>query len=219
MSNAATYDQAKQRIADLVTGRDEDTPTGACPGWSVKDVVAHLGGGLRDFIDRRFDGVQSGEWGERQVRERKAGTMADAFAEWDKTRELAEPLFDTPMGSVLVTEVVMHEHDLRAALGEPGERDNVAVRSALTRPLQELDKRMRENDVPALRLHLEHGERVIGGGEPAGALRTSSFELLRAIGGRRSAGQVRAMEWDGDPDTWLATLALFGTHRTADFIE
>jgi uncharacterized protein (TIGR03083 family) len=219
MSNAASYDQAKQRITDLVAGRDEDTPVGACPGWSVKDVVAHLGGGLRDFVDKRFDGVQSGEWGERQVRERKAATMADTLAEWDENRKPAEPLFDTPMGLILLTEIVMHEHDLRAALDQPGERDNVAVRAALTRPLQELDKRMRENDVPALRLRLEHGERVVGGGEPAGALRTSSFELLRAIGGRRSAAQIRAMQWEGDPAIWLATLALFGTHRTEDFSE
>jgi uncharacterized protein (TIGR03083 family) len=219
MSNAAIYDATKQRITELVRGQDGGTPVRACPGWSVKDVVAHLGGGLRDFVDRRFDGVETGEWGERQVRDRRDNSLDDAFAEWDTNRSLAEPLFDTPMGTVLITEIVMHEHDLRAALGQPGERDNVAVRSALTRPLQELDKRMRSGEVPALRIELEHGDRILGHGDPAGALHASSFELLRAIGGRRSADQIKSMNWDGDPDTWISSLALFGKHRDTDFTE
>ena len=219
MSNAAIYDATKQRITDLVRDRDASLPVRACPGWSVKDVVAHLGGGLRDFVDRRFDGVESGEWGERQVRDRRDNSLDDAFAEWNSNRELAAPLFDTPIGSTLITEVVMHEHDLRAALDAPGERENVAVRSALTKPLQQLDKRMRENDVPALRIVLEHGDRVVGAGEPRGTLRTTSFELLRAIGGRRSADQIKDMEWEGDPDVWIASFALFGKHRDTDFTE
>ncbi|MGZ3143572.1 maleylpyruvate isomerase family mycothiol-dependent enzyme [Lentzea chajnantorensis] len=182
-------------------------------------MVAHLAGGLRDFADRRFDGVESGEWGERQVRDRRGNSLDDAFAEWDANRELAAPLFDTPMGSVLIAEVVAHEHDLRAALGVPGDRDPQVVRAALTRPLQQLDQRMRENDVPALRVVLEHGDRVLGHGEPEGTLRTTSFELMRAIGGRRSVDQIRAMDWDGDPDTWISSLALSGRHRAEPFEE
>ncbi|ANZ38926.1 hypothetical protein BBK82_25490 [Lentzea guizhouensis] len=219
MTNAPVYDETKRRITELVSGRDPQTPVAATPGWSVKDVVAHLAGGLRDFVDRRFDGVESGEWGERQVRDRRDNSLDDAFAEWDANRELAGPLFDTPTGSVLIAEVVAHEHDLRAALGVPGERESVAVRSALTRPLQELDQRMRQNAVPALRVVLEHGDRVLGHGDPAGTLRTSSFELMRAVGGRRSADQIKAMDWEGDPDTWIAALALSGRHRAEPFSE
>jgi uncharacterized protein (TIGR03083 family) len=219
MTNAPIYDATKQRITELVSGADPQTPVAATPGWSVKDVVAHLAGGLRDFVDRRFDGVESGEWGERQVRDRKDNTLDDALAEWDVNRERAAELFDTPMGSVLIAEVVAHEHDLRAALGLPGDRDSVAVRAALTKPLQQLDQRMRENDVPALRITLEHGDRVLGHGEPAGTLRTTSFELMRVIGGRRSVDQIKALDWDGDPDVWISSLALFGRHRAEPFEE
>lgn len=98
MTNAPIYDAAKERIASLVEGRDPLTPVAATPGWSVKDVVAHLAGGLRDFADRRFDGVESGEWGERQVRDRRDNTLADSFAEWDANLELARPLFDSRWG-------------------------------------------------------------------------------------------------------------------------
>jgi hypothetical protein len=50
-------------------------------------------------------------------------------------------------------------------------------------------------------------------------LRTTSFELMRAIGGRRSVDQIKALDWDGDPDVWISSLALFGRHRPEPFEE
>ena len=44
-------------------------------------------------------------------------------------------------------------------------------------------------------------------------------ELMRAIGGRRSADQIKALDWDGDPDVWIAALALSGRHRPEPFEE
>ncbi|MGH3950972.1 MAG: maleylpyruvate isomerase family mycothiol-dependent enzyme [Pseudonocardiaceae bacterium] len=215
MSNAELYDAARRRIGELVADGDVDAPVTACPGWTVKDVVAHLAGGLGDFLAQRFDGVESGEWGERQVRQRREQSVRESLDEWDSNRRNAGDLFDSPMGPVLITEVISHEHDIRAAFNRPGERDNTAVRAALTRPLQELDKRLRAEGLPALRIELEHGPRILGEGDSAGALRVSAFELLRAISGRRSDGQIRALDWDGDPEPWLGVLSLFGGSRQA----
>ncbi|MGI8707100.1 MAG: hypothetical protein ACR2LG_02690 [Actinomycetota bacterium] len=41
-------------------------------------------------------------------------------------------------------------------------------------------------------------------------LRTSTFELFRALHGRRTVDQVRAMEWDGDPEPWMPVFFVFG---------
>lgn len=215
MSNAITYDAARRRIISMVTGGDPDAAVGACPGWTVKDVVAHLAGGLGDFTEGRFEGVKDGSWGEKQVRDRRDRGLGDLLVEWERNFQIAEGLFDSPMGAVLIAEIVSHEHDIRTALGQPGERDNVAVRAALTRPLQEVDKRMRAQHLPALRITLEHGDRVLGEGEPAGVLRTSAFELLRVLGGRRNEDQVRSLDWDTDPGPWLAVLPVFGRRDTA----
>jgi uncharacterized protein (TIGR03083 family) len=215
MSNAVTYDAARRRIIVLVTSGDPLAPVEACPGWTVKDVVAHLAGGLGDFAAQRFDGVEGGEWGERQVRERRERSLGELLVEWERNFQVAEGLFDSPMGAVLIAEVVEHEHDIRAALGRPGERDGVAVRAALTRPLQEVDKRLRDGHLPALRVALEHGDRILGEGDPVATLRTSSFELLRVVGGRRSEGQIRSLDWDADPRPWLQAMQLFGTRETA----
>jgi uncharacterized protein (TIGR03083 family) len=218
MSNAVTYDAARRRIISLVTGGDPDAPVDACPGWAVRDVVAHLAGGLGDFTEQRFEGVDDGSWGERHVRDRRGRTLGELLVEWERNFQVAEGLFDSPTGAVLIAEIISHEHDIRAALGKPGERDNVAVRAALTRPLQELDARLRAKHLPALRITLEHGDRVVGEGEPVGALRTSSFELLRVLGGRRDDGQVRALDWDADPGPWLPELSSFG-RRGAALVE
>jgi hypothetical protein len=34
--------------------------------------------------------------------------------------------------------------------------------------------------------------------------------LFRALHGRRTVEQVRAMDWDGDPEPWLSAFFLFG---------
>ncbi|WP_447005282.1 maleylpyruvate isomerase family mycothiol-dependent enzyme [Saccharothrix isguenensis] len=215
MSNAITYDAARRRIISLVTGGDPDAPVEACPGWTVKDVVAHLAGGLGDFTEGRLEGVEDGSWGERQVRDRRDRSTGDLLVEWERNFQIAEGLFDSPMGAVLIAEIISHEHDIRTALGQPGERDNVAVRAALTRPLQDVDQRMRARHLAALRITLEHGDRVLGEGDPAGVLRTSSFELLRVLGGRRNEEQVRALDWDTDPGPWLEVLPVLGRRDTA----
>ncbi|MEU5693469.1 maleylpyruvate isomerase family mycothiol-dependent enzyme [Actinosynnema sp. NPDC020468] len=214
MSNAITYDAARRRITGLAEDGDQDAPVAACPGWTVKDVVAHLAAGLGDFTAGRFEGVRDGSWGERQVADRRDVALRDLFVEWERNFQSSEGVFDSPMGPVLVAEVVSHEHDIRAALGRPGDRDDVAVRAALTRPLQELDRRLRAGGLPPLRVVLEHGERILGEGEPTTTLRVSSFELLRVITGRRSDEQTRALDWSADPGVWLPVLHLFGTRDT-----
>ena len=220
MDDATMYDEAKARIVALVTDGTADiyAAVDACPGWTVKDLVAHLAGGLGDFVARRFDGVESGEWGERNVSERRDRSLADHLVEWEANRVAAAPLFDSPTSGVLLAEIISHEHDIRTALNRPGARDEEAVRAASVRPLQELDRRMREAGSPALRIVVDGSERVVGDGEPAGTLTVSAFELLRTIGGRRSPDQVQSVDWDGDPFPWLDTFSLFGG-RTSDLVE
>lgn len=246
-SSVALYDAARLRIVELVrdAGAAAAAPVPACPGWTVGDVVAHLAGGLGDFLARRFDGVESGEWGERQVRDRHGRSVEENLAEWDTHRAAAGPLFDSPMAGVLVAEIVSHEHDIRAALNRPGAREDEAVRAALERPLEEIDRKMREAGLPTLRIVVDgpvsdarepsertaHGEYlaserrsehsgtavILGDGQPARTLRVSAFELLRSVGGRRSQAQVRALDWDGDPE--VDVFALFGGLRAEDLDE
>jgi uncharacterized protein (TIGR03083 family) len=217
--SAAIYDASRARIAALVQSADPSTPVAGCPGWTVGDVVAHLAGGLGDFVARRFDIPEGDDFGERTVRERRGQSIEDSLAEWDRHRADADETLGGPMGGVMVAEVVSHEHDLRHALGQPGARSDVGVRVALVRPLQEIDKKLGEAGGPSVRVVVDGEERVVGPGEPAATLTVSTFELLRVISGRRSLDQVRALDWDGDPDPSLPAFTLFGGFRETPLKE
>ena len=214
MNHAQLYADAKGRIVELVESADIDTAVPACPGWTVKDLIAHLAGGLGDFMARRFEDAGSPEWGERQVRERRDRSLEDDLAEWDDNLAGAGSTLESPMGGVIVTEIVLHEHDIRGALGRPGERRSPAIEAALASPLGEIDRRIREKGLPALLVVSDEGERRLGESDPEATLRASSFELLRAISGRRSADRLVALDWSGDPTPYLEVLGLFGTARS-----
>ncbi len=216
---AELYDASRARVATLVRDGDPATPVAACPGWTVRDLVAHLAGGLGDFITGRFAVEEGDDHGERTVRERKGQSVADSLAEWERHRADADEFLAGPMGGVLVAEVISHEQDLRQALGQPGARDDAGVRAGLTRPLQEIDKRLGEAGGPAVRLVVDGEETVVGPGEPPATLTVTAFELLRVIAGRRSLDQVRALDWQGDPGPSLPAFTLFGGFRETPLEE
>lgn len=217
MDNAAHYDASRARIEELVSGAELSAPVAACPGWTVQDVVAHLAGGLGAFVARDFEPGEHANFGERMVHERRGRSLEDHLTEWAANRAKADEALAGPMGGVLVAEIVSHEHDIRTALGKPGAREEPGVRAAPERPLQEIDNRLRESGAPAVRLVVGGTERVLGEGEPSATVRLSAFDLLRAVGGRRSAAQLRSLDWDGEPR--MDAFTLFGEPRTDDLEE
>lgn len=217
MDHAALYDAARDRVVGLLDGADLAAPVAACPGWSVLDLVAHLAGGLGCFVRRDFDAGGYANHGERTVHERRGLPLAALLAEWEDNRASAGPMFDTPTGAICVAEIVSHEHDIRAALGRPGSRDDPGVRAGLVGPLGAIDQRLRADGAPAVAVVVDGERRVLGDGEPTSTLRAGPFELLRVIGGRRSRRQVAALDWDGEPRP--EALTIFGELRTEDLEE
>lgn len=218
--SAELYDASRARVIDLVRDADPATPVQACPGWTVGAMVAHLAGGLGDFLAMRFDLAKGDDFGERTVRERRDQDVADSLAEWEKHRAMAEEMLASPMGEVLVAEVISHEQDLRTALDRPGGREDPGVRAGLRRPLQEVDKRLRESGGPAIRVVVDGEPMTLGAGEPASTLTVSAYELLRTIGGRRTRQQVRALTWEGDGcEAAMDALSMFGSFRETPLPE
>jgi hypothetical protein len=66
------------------------------------------------------------------------------------------------------------------------------------------------DDKPTFSVKTDEVDRTIGDGEPVATLRTSTFELFRALQGRRTKEQVRAMDWEGDPSPVLDHFFIFG---------
>ena len=121
--------------------------------------------------------------------------------DWAEHAAAVEPqmnAFGQPIGQ-MVFDAWTHEQDVRGALGVRRRarlrarwRSRGSGSSRRTKP-------WRRANPAALLLVTEVGEVRLGGGEPVATVRTSRFEFLRAVTGRRSRAQVRGFDTDGVP--------------------
>lgn len=201
----------------LAEGADPDGRVPACPEWTVKELLAHVTGVIADILDGRLEGVATDPWTEAQVSARRATPLPDILGEWAEKAPAIEPMIDDlgAPGRQLVFDAVTHEHDLRGALDQPGADDSDAVVIAVSFVVPGFLAAVAESSAPILEVTTPGGDRWVSGeGEPAARLRATSFELMRAVSGRRAIDQLRAMAWDGDASPYLPSFA-FGPFRPA----
>ena len=70
----------------------------------------------------------------------------------------------------------------------------------------------------ALRLRADDREYVAGHTSPVASVGASRWELFRGLGSRRSASQLRALRWSGDPEPYVPLIPAYGA-RVDDLIE
>jgi uncharacterized protein (TIGR03083 family) len=210
MNNKDAYERAHHRIYSLLDASSAPVEVPTCPGWTVKDVVAHLAGFFSAYRSGDPKEAFSPDWGDREVRARQDRSLQECLAEWSDSLENPGDLFESHLGPVAVSDVLAHEQDIRTALQQPGASDDENIVSAIEMGLSFVDKKAEAAGLPSLRVVTDEVDKKIGQGEPAATLRTSTFELFRALHGRRTIDQVRALDWDGDPDPWMSVFFLFG---------
>jgi uncharacterized protein (TIGR03083 family) len=213
---ASLYQETRERIVALVSGFDDaawSTPVAACPGWSVRDVVAHLVAVADDWADGRLAGPPIDEESAAQIARFGGFDVAEILAVWTGAAARLEHMADTAGIAPPLGDVTCHEHDIRAALGQSGARDSAAVWYSADKLLSTL-----RTPVP-LRVTVEDAQYRSGPDDGAEILlRTTRFEALRWRTGRRSRAQLAAMDWSGDPTPVLDHLYMFGPAE-ADLIE
>jgi uncharacterized protein (TIGR03083 family) len=215
------YRALRERVTELMQAApaqalDDIAP--ATPAWRVRDVLAHLVGVTADVLAGRLDGVATDAWTARQVAERRERSVADLLAEWEGNGVAFDDAMRAAPDQITgqaVFDAVTHEHDLRHALGVPGARDSDAVGIAWTWIVAARGR----GGGPALALRTEDGEFVVGTGSPVATVAASRFELLRAQSGRRTASEVVAYEWHGEPDPEALLAAPIFSLRTTSLRE
>ena len=216
MTPAELYADVRVRLSDLVRDLPDDrarTPVPGCPGWTVHDVVAHATGIVADVNAGNLDGATTDPWTDAQVAARRNRATADVLDEWAREAATFEPRLDEvpkALSRTLLIDLVTHEHDVRGALRLPGGRDTEAYAVARKGYAVGLAKALEERGLPGLRLDAPDWQ-FDAGPEPRVTVRApDSFELFRALAGRRGLPQVLAYEWDGDPAPYLPLLNHFG---------
>jgi uncharacterized protein (TIGR03083 family) len=207
-AHSKEYAESRERIIELVKGLTDEELNGtvpACPEWRVRDVVAHIAGLTTDVLAGKIDAYGSEKWTSAQVEERKDRSIDEVIAEWEANAERYDGMLEANPGflpMITTADLVTHEHDIRGALNQPGARDSEGVRIGVKTYVGRLRQNM--EDLPPLRVNaVGFRDFMVGKGDPAASVSAETYELFRALGGRRSEEQVRALDWEGDPEPYL----------------
>jgi uncharacterized protein (TIGR03083 family) len=240
---ADVYEETRGELCKLVAGLPEGEltrPVPATPGWGIRDLISHLAGDAscvkvgdfpREFFQAFGDDaavVGLNEWTAGHIAHRAEWSISEILDEWGESAATLVDMMrgDAPWPSdvppfadrVLITDLGVHQHDIYGALGIDRDREGPPVRIGLAGYVTILDMRLSSDGVPSL--HIEAGEKswVVGGEDAATALRCGRFELFRALSGRRSPDQLRAYDWDGDPEPFIGYFYPYGV-RTEALVE
>ncbi|WP_375491316.1 maleylpyruvate isomerase N-terminal domain-containing protein [uncultured Jatrophihabitans sp.] len=215
------WTQSQQRVIALVedlSAEQAATVVPATPAWTVHDLLAHMIGLDADVVAGDEPDDHNDAWTQRQVDARAEHDIAALLDEW---RGLTEPITawmaannGRPMGDVLI-----HEQDLRGALGVSGAQDTDGMLAMRERMVGGFADAVRE--LPPIAFV---GDRWtwLSRGELAGAqtlLRASDFDLTRALMSRRSERQLRSWTERGDVGPYLDAFRALGDLPTADLHE
>lgn len=109
-------------------------PVAACPGWTVRDVLAHCSAALIRAVEGRLEqGVFSPESNDRDIAERAGWPHARIVDELERGMTEAGPVIvgaGGPLDGIALGEWV-HAGDVREAVGAPGAYAGAALGDAL----------------------------------------------------------------------------------------
>ncbi|HEU5470415.1 MAG TPA: maleylpyruvate isomerase family mycothiol-dependent enzyme [Actinophytocola sp.] len=221
--SAALYRDARQRIITLVAELDVArlaTPVPGCPRWTVHNLLSHLAGVCTDVVTGNLAGAPGDEWTAAQVSARTGHSVAELVTElekygpgWEEIVRRAEHRGFIVRNPYLDTGV--HEADLRGALGAgrpPAEVTLAITDAVLPRISGTFD------DLGSYTVITPDREYRLGSGDHKATVRVDTYELSRAVFGRRSRAQVEAWDWTGPPGQFPERLAVF-TPAAADVVD
>lgn len=235
-----TYAAGRQRVTELVRGLPAEqlaTTVPGCPAWTVTDVVAHLAGTCSDVLEGNLEGVTTDPWTTAQVDARRGRSIVELVEEWNEAAPQVEAIaehFPGRMGTQWVLDATTHEQDIRGAVGAPGARDSAGLAMALEFMIGGLGASVASRGLPPLEVRADGVSWVVGGegatdmqalvmgaeppvqvgGSAEVTVEASSFELFRALTGRRSRDQIAKFTWTGDADAYVPAFE-FGPFTTA----
>lgn len=182
----------RDALIPLLRSRPEEDfalATPACPGWTVRDVLAHCSAALTRVVEGRFEkGVFSPEANDRDIAERADWTNALVLDELERGMTEAGAAIARAGGAldaVALGEWV-HAGDVRDVLGAPGAYGGQGLGSALTL----LARVTRQRNHQPLHADLDDLDDPLRLGDASGELTPARYigdaaTLVRLYSGRR----------------------------------
>ncbi|HEV2783121.1 MAG TPA: maleylpyruvate isomerase family mycothiol-dependent enzyme [Actinophytocola sp.] len=212
-TGAALYRDMRRRmiaVARRLTADQLCANVPACPQWTVRDLLAHLAGSTADIVNDRIDGAPGEEWTAAQVAARAGRSVAELLDEWAEVGQRWEEIaLRAEHPSFLVRnpylDTGVHEADLYGALGlprPPAEASLAIADCTVPRVAEDFD------DLGQFMIYTPDREYRLGIGDVEGSVRVGTYELSRAVYGRRSRAQIEAWDWTGKPNGFTERIAV-----------
>ncbi len=237
---ADVYEETRIAIRDFLESRPEEDlerEVPATPGWRVRDIVAHLIGDLEsislgDFPNEFFQLIGEPEtiarlnaWTDVHVKSRADKPMDELLKEWDEITAVLVPKMrgqePWPEGVppfvnyILITDLGIHQHDIYGAFGVKRDRESPPVNIGVAAYITGIGWRLEADGGGTIAFETDK-RRVAGRSDvPDATVRAERFELFRALSGRRSADQIRAYDWEGDPEPFIKYFYPYGPREEA----
>lgn len=221
--SATLYRDARRRISAAVqdlTPEQLATVVPACPRWTVRDLIGHLAGVTADVAHNNLAGAPGEEWTAAHVAARCERSVPELLDEWESlgprweeiARRAAHPSFIV-RNPFLDTGV--HEADIYGALGlprQPADIYQAIVASVVPRVGEDFD------GLGVFTVSTPDGEYRIGNGDTEASVQVDTYELSRAVFGRRSRAQIEAWNWAGEPGEFAERISVF-PQREHDLVD
>jgi uncharacterized protein (TIGR03083 family) len=210
---AALFGDARRRIIALAGGLDASQlarTVPACPKWTVKDLLAHLAGGTADIVNDNLAGMPGDEWTAAHVDARAERTVAELLDEWAELGPRWEEIARAGNHPNFIVrnpylDAGTHEADLHGALGlerPPPEAYRTIVASVLPRRSKYFD------GAGVFTVSTPDGDYRLGTGNTEAAVTVDTYDLSRALFGRRSRAQIESWDWTGSPGQFAERLSI-----------
>ena len=221
MDPAALYEAERRAFVSrlrVLSPAVLSTQVAATPGWTVRDVLAHVVGITADLNAGRFGDGDGDAWTLAQVVSRCECTVDDLAAEWDREAPRFEAglrLFGYGFGAHYLGDLLQHVGDVETALGRSPVRDDITAIVALDFYLESLRGTLDELGVGALEVRPGDEEWVLGPGELRASVSAPRYEIFRALGGRRTRAEVAALGWSGDAARFIGVMSRYPMPETS----
>lgn len=192
VDNAEAYTRTRLRVTELVTdlaGEAEATTVPACPDWTIHDLVAHVAGMPTALATGDLPEGNPAEWIDRIVADRRDTPLSTLVEAWAEAEGSLGPIIE---GGLLTRDLIVHEQDLRGALGRPGARDSAEVELAMTNALTSLAGPLGDAGLGAIAVTWD-GRRWLSHDAAVGwTLAAEPWEAMRTLESRRTADEMAA---------------------------
>ncbi len=213
------YDDERRAFVAFLESRsaaDLAVTVAATPAWVVRDVLAHVVGITADLNAQRFGDGDGDRWTAAQIASRRGDSLDDLAREWNREAPSFEDglrLFGYDFGAHYLGDLSQHIGDVHAALGLSPARDDETIAVALDFYLASFEATLDNAAVGAMDVHVGDESWRLGSGNVVASVTAERYEWFRALGGRRTEPEIRALAWTGDVDAVIGLVSRYPMPR------